>query len=388
MKVAIVHDWLTTYTGAERVLEQMLLAFPDAELFAVLDVMREDERGFLGGRRVRTSPLQRAPLLRRYYRRYLPLMPVCVEQLDVSGYDLVLSSSWAVAKGVLTGPDQTHVCYCHTPVRYAWELQHQYLRESGLERGLTSALVRYMLHRIRIWDARTATGVDSFIANSAFVARRIRKAYRREAAVIYPPVDVAAFTPGGAKDDFYVTASRLVPYKRLDAIVAAFAAMPGRRLVVVGDGPERRRLAALAGPNVQLVGHLPFDALRDKLRRARAFIFAAEEDFGIAPVEAQACGTPVIALARGGATETVCGLDHPSPTGVLYTEQSAAGVRGAVARFESLGEAIAPAACRANAMRFGPERFRRELQAHVAGAMGTNGAGTRAQLYAPPAAAR
>ena len=375
MRVAVVHDWLSTYTGAERVLEQILRVFPDADLFAVFDVMPASERGFLAGRAVRTSPLQRAPLLHRWYRHYLPLMPLAVEQLDVSGYDLVLSSSWAVAKGVLTGPDQLHVCYCHTPVRYAWELQHEYLRAAGLTRGLRGAAVRYLLHRLRIWDVRTHPGVDSFVANSGYVARRIRKTYRRDAVVIHPPVDVAGFTPGGERDDYYLTMSRLVPYKRIDLIVEAFAAMPARRLVVIGDGPDRRKLERLAPANVTLLGHVPEEALRERLRRARAFVFAADEDFGIAPVEAQACGTPVIALGRGGALETVRGLDDPAPTGVLYAEQSADGVRGAVELFERSEGAITAAACRENALRFGPERFRRELTEHVAALLAGTAAG-------------
>jgi glycosyltransferase involved in cell wall biosynthesis len=361
MKIAIVHDWLVTYAGAERVLEQMLALYPDADLYALIDFLPETERGFLRGRPVHTSFLQRLPGMRKGYRRFLPIMPLAIEQFDLSVYDLVLSSSYAVAKGVLTGPDQVHLCMCYSPARYAWDLQHQYLREAGLDRGLKGVLARRMLHRFRLWDARTANGVDRFIAISHFIARRIWKSYRRESAVIYPPVDVEGFTPGGARDDFYVTASRLVPYKRVDLIVEAFAAMPNRRLVVIGDGPEASRVRSRGKSNVRFLGQQPFEVLRDHLRRARAFVFAAEEDFGIAPLEAQACGTPVIAYDKGGVRETLFGLDSATPTCVFFAEQSPQSIVEAVETFETEGQKISPAACRENALRFEPKRFRREL---------------------------
>ena len=313
LRVAVVHDWLLVYSGAERVTEQLLKIFPQADLFAVVEFLPDTLRNFIGRRNVRTTFIQKLPGARRHYRSYLPLMPLAIEQLDVSSYDLVLSSSHAVAKGVLTGPDQLHVSYVHSPMRYAWDLQHQYLRETGLDRGLRGWLAKWSLHRLRIWDQRTANGVDHFIANSRFIRQRIQRIYRRDAHVIYPPVDVEAFMPAGARDDFYLTASRLVPYKRIGLIVEAFARMPGRRLLVVGDGPEREKIRALAGANVELLGYRDAEALRDLMQRARAFVFAAEEDFGIAPVEAQASGTPVIAYGRGGATESIRGLEDPAP---------------------------------------------------------------------------
>lgn len=365
MKVAIVHDWLVTFAGAERVLEQMLRVFPDADLYSLLDFIPATERAFLGGRTVQTSFLQRLPGARRHYRSFLPLMPYAIEQFDLSQYDLVLSSSYAVAKGVLTGPHQLHICYCHSPIRYAWDLQHQYLRESGLSRGVRSPIARYVLHRIRLWDSRSANGVDWFIAGSRFVSRRIAKFYRRRSVVIYPPVDVDAFTPGDTREDFYVTASRMVPYKRIELIVAAFAGMPEHRLVVIGDGPEDARIRARGGPNVQFLEHQPFPVLRDHLRRARAFVFAAEEDFGIAPVEAQACGTPVIAYGKGGVLETIHGLDSSQPTGVLFDEQSPEAIRRAVATFEREYHRFSMETCRQNALRFNPARFRQELEEYV-----------------------
>jgi len=365
MKVALVHDWLVTYAGAERVLEQVLAAFPDADLFSLIDFVPAAERAFLQNRVVHTSFLQRIPGMRRGYRRFLPLMPLAIEQFDLSSYTLVLSTSYAVAKGVLTGPDQLHICVCYSPMRYAWDLQHQYLRETGLDRGVKGALARWVLHRIRLWDARSSLGVDDFIAISEYIARRIWKVYRRESTVIYPPVDVDAFTPEGGREDFYVTASRMVPYKRIDLIVEAFAAMPQRRLIVIGHGPEAARIRARGGPNIQFLGHQPFDVLRDHLRRARAFVFAAEEDFGIAPLEAQACGTPVIAYGKGGVLETIRGLHCPQPTGVLFAEQTTDALCRAVATFEREMHRLTSEACRRNALRFDPVRFRRELEQYV-----------------------
>jgi glycosyltransferase involved in cell wall biosynthesis len=365
MRTAIVHDWLVTYAGAERVLEQLLALYPDADLYCLIDFVPESERAFLGGRPTRTSFLQRMPGVRRGYRRYLPLMPLAIEQFDLSSYDLVLSSSYAVAKGVLTGPDQLHVCYCHSPMRYAWDLQDQYLREAGLDRGVRSWMARYLLHRMRLWDYRTANGVDHFIANSHFVAQRIRKFYRRDAVVIHPPVDTEAFTPGEARQDFYVTASRLVPYKRMDLVVEAFSRMPHRRLVVIGDGPDSARIATKAGPNVRVMGRQPEAVLREHLQQARGFVFAAEEDFGIAPVEALACGTPVIAYGKGGVLETVDGLHHRSPTGVFFYQQTAAAIAEAVEQFEREEQRFSAAACRESALRFGVDRFRQRFEEYL-----------------------
>jgi len=252
MKVAIVHDWLTLKGGAEACLEEFLRLYPQADLFCAVDFLPEHERGFLKGHRITTSFVQRLPRAAKHYRAYLPFMPVAMEQLDVTGYDLVLSSTAAVAKGVITGPDQVHIAYTHSPIRYGWDLQHQYLAEAGLTRGIKSCLVRAILHYIRLWDTRTASGVDQFIANSRFIARRIRKVYGRKSTVIYPPVNLDRFTPAGTHGDVYVTMSRMVPYKRIPLIVEAFAAMPDRQLVVIGDGPEMSAVRAVAGANVTI----------------------------------------------------------------------------------------------------------------------------------------
>lgn len=367
MKVAIVHEWLTTYAGSEKVVEQMLQVYPEADVYAMVDFLPQQDRGFLGGRQVRTSFLQRMPLAKKKYRHYLPLMPLAVEQFDLSSYDLILSSSHAVAKGVITGPGQVHVSYVHSPIRYAWDMQHQYLKESGLQRGLKGAFAKYMLSRIRMWDYRTANGVDHFIANSEFIASRIWKVYRRESSVIYPPVNVGAFAYREDKEDFYLTASRMVPYKKMDLIAAAFAGMPDKKLVIIGDGPEMDKVKAQAAkaPNIEVLGYQPDAALIDHMQRARAFVFAAEEDFGITPVEAQACGTPVIAYGRGGTLETVRGLGSAQPTGVFFDEQQPEHIAAAVRRFEAEGGAIAAASCRKNAVRFAPEAFRKRLQQHI-----------------------
>lgn len=354
MRVAFVHDMTVGYAGSERVLEQMLAVFPQADLYTVVDFIPGKERAFLGDKVPRTSFIQKMPLARSKYRFYLPLMPLAVEQFDLSAYDLVISSSHAVAKGVLTGPDQLHICMCYSPIRYAWDLQHQYLAETGLTRGLRGAIARSVLHYIRMWDTRTANGVDTFIAISRFIARRIRKAYGRDSVVIYPPVDVESFVPGGDKQDFYFTSSRLVPYKRIDLIVEAFAQMPDKQLMVIGDGPEMPKIQAKAGANVKLLGYQPFSVLREHLQQAKAFIFAAEEDFGIAPVEAQACATPVIAYGKGGSLETVS-----DKTGIFFPQQTTESIVEAVQRFESVK--FDPSEIRKHAEGFSVQRFREEF---------------------------
>lgn len=366
MRIAVVHDWLISYAGSEKVVEQILICFPQADVFSLVDFLSASDRKLLAGRTVRTSFIQKLPLSRKYFRAYFPLMPLAVEQLDVSGYDLVISSSHAVSKGVLVGPDQLHVCMCHSPIRYAWDLQHQYLRESRLNQGLKSWWARWILHKIRIWDSRTAAGVDHFIANSNYISRRIAKTYRRDSHVIYPPVDIEAFPLQETKEEFYLTASRMVPYKKMPLIIEAFNRMPNYRLIVIGDGPDAERCRYLAGPNVSLLGYQNTEVLRDHMQRAKAFVFAAEEDFGITPVEAQACGTPVIAFGKGGALETIKGLDSINPTGLFFHEQTPEAIIAAVNSFEMLPpNTITANACRVNAIRFGVQRFRDEFSSFV-----------------------
>ena len=370
MKIAIIADWLTTYAGSERVLEQMIACYPQADVFAVVDFVPKESRGFLQGKQPVTTFIQKLPGAKRFARHYLPLMPLAVEQLDLSGYDLILSSSHAVAKGVIVGPDQLHISYVHSPIRYAWDLQHQYLKESGLDKRAIGWLARWLLHKIRLWDVRTQFGVDEFIANSRFIARRIHRVYGRNATVIYPPVDVDAFALCETKEDFYLTASRMVPYKRMDLIVEAFATMPDKMLVVIGDGPDFEKIRTKATSNVRLIGYQSFSVLRDHMQRAKAFVFAAEEDFGIAPVEAQACGTPVIAFGKGGALETIRGLGvmDADPTGIFFDEQSITAIVSAVQRFESSQTQFVPAAIRQHAEQFSVVNFRERYMHFVDGA--------------------
>jgi glycosyltransferase involved in cell wall biosynthesis len=365
MKIAIVHDWLVTYAGAERVLEQLLHCYPEADLFSLIDFLPKERRGFIQEKPVKTSFIQSLPFAKTKYRNYLPLMPLAIEQFDLSEYDLVISSCHSVAKGVITGPDQYHICLCYSPIRYAWDLQHQYLKETKLDRGAKGWLVKWLMHKIRIWDSRTANGVDKFIAISYFVKRRIWKVYRRNATVIYPPVDVEAYSLHDKKEEFYLTASRMVPYKKIDLIVEAFSAMPDKQLVVIGNGPDFDKAKSKAGDNVTLLGYQSHDVLKDYMQRAKAFVFAAEEDFGITPLEAQACGTPVIAFGKGGALETIRGLNEKCPTGVFFSEQSVESIIEAIGEFEKIGTRILSSACRENAMRFTQERFREEFQIFV-----------------------
>lgn len=363
MRVAVVHDWLVVYAGAERVLEQILKLFPEADLFALVDFLKESDRHFVGGRRAKTSFIQKLPMSKSKYRSYLPLFPLAIQQFNLENYDLIISSSYAVAKGVVTSPEQLHICYCHSPMRYAWDLQEEYLREKGWERGLRGLLARFILFNLRSWDSNSANLVDFYASNSRFVARRINKYYRRDAKVIYPPVSLEKFYANQIKEDFYLTASRMVPYKKISLIVEAFRGMPSRRLVVVGDGPEFGRVNEIArnAPNIEVLGYQASDALQDLMQRARAFVFAAKEDFGIIAVEAQASGTPVIAYGRGGILETVVPLGQDSPTGLFFFEQTPQAIQMAVQKFEENIDRFSAVTCRKNAHQFSEENFQNEF---------------------------
>ena len=365
MRVAIVHEWLVTYAGSERVVEQMLKVYPDAVLFTLVDGMKPEERpAFLEGVEVRTSFLQTLPFAARRHRAFLPLMPLAVEQHDLTDFDLVLSSQHCVSHGAVTAPGQTHLSYVHSPARYAWDLSRQYLRgkRPGFFNTLRSMPVWALLHYVRLWDQAASDRVDAFAVNSRFIGERVRKFYKRAGTVIHPPVDVDRFTaaPGSAREDFYLTAARMVPYKRVGRVVEAFRDTPGRRLVVVGDGPEEARVRRLAAgaDNIEFRGFVPGAELVDLLGRARAFVFAAEEDFGIGLVEAQACGTPVLAYGRGGARDIVADGD----SGLLFGDQSPAAVRAAVDRFEAEGVTWDAARIREHSLQFSEAEFRRKLR--------------------------
>lgn len=362
--VGLVHDWLPVYAGAERVLEQMINVYPESSLYSLIDFIADEDREFLQGKSVETSFLQSLPFAESAYRYYLPLAPIAIEQFDLTDHDVVVSSSYAVAKGVLTRADQLHVSYVHSPIRYAWDLYHDSLNGSGRLQGLRGLVARLVLHYMRLYDVSTARRVDVFLANSRHVAQRIWKTYRRPAHIIYPPVEVDRFTMTPDKEDYYLAMSRLVPYKRMDLIVEAFTEMPDKELIVIGDGPEYKTLKKKAGPNVSMLGYQPDEAVEHYMERARAFVFAAEEDFGIVPVEAQACGTPVIAYGCGGVTETV----QPGVTGVFFRQQEASHLQNAVAEFERIEPQLNPEEIRAHAEQFAPPVFRKAFSEFITAA--------------------
>jgi len=374
MKTAIIHEWLVNYAGSERVLEQIVKLYPEADIFTVCDFLPEEERGFILNKKTTPSFIQKLPFAKNKYRSYLPLMPSALRQFDLSGYDVIISNSHSVAKGVRKTHSQLQVCYCHTPMRYAWDLREQYLKESRLNYGIKGMIANYILDELRDWDNKTAQQVDHFVTNSHYIKDRIRRAYAKRAEVIYPPVDVNSFPLNENKDKYFLTASRMVPYKKMDLIVEAFK-LNGLPLVVIGDGPDLEKVKGKAEKNVEFLGFQKDSALREHLQKARAFIFAAEEDFGILPVEAQACGTPVIAFGSGGVTETViplAGLEEgtgnlssgsdAAPTGIFYDEQTISSLNKAVRIFQSVEGKFDPAAIRKNAERFGVERFRTEFR--------------------------
>lgn len=360
MRTAVIHEWLVTYAGSERVVEQMLQIYPDSDLFSLVEFLPPELKFFIQHKPVTTSFLQKLPFANPRFRTYLPLMPLAIEQFNLSEYDLVLSSNHAVAKGVMTRADQLHICYVHTPVRYAWDLQQQYLQGAKLDRGIKAALTHLILHYLRMWDVASANRVDHFIANSRYVAQRILKTYRRAAKVIYPPVEVERFYPNAKREDFYFVLSRFVPYKRVDLIVEAFTRL-GLPLVVVGDGADRDYLHSIAGRNVTILRHQPEAVVVDLMQRCKAFVFAAAEDFGISLVEAQAAGAPVIAYGKGGAAETVIS----GTTGLLFPEQTVESLIDAIKTVESKQIQFHPEKLRQHAEQFAPERFRQEFSRYI-----------------------
>ena len=358
MKVAIVHYWLLSMRGGEKVVEELCRMFPDADVFThVYDPEGVSET--IRRHQVRTTFIARLPRARRWYQRYLPLMPLALEALDLRGYDLVISSESGPAMGVLVRPDALHLCYCHTPMRYVWDMAPEYLQR--VPAGLRW-LARLILHYLRIWNHAAAQRVDVFVANSANVEQRVRRWFRRDAPVVYPPVDVRARTGAPPIEDFFLVVGQLVGYKRVDLAIEACNRL-GRRLVVIGSGEERARLERLAGPTVSFLGWQPTDVVESHLARCRAVLFPGEEDFGMVPVEAMASGRPVVAYARGGALESVV----DGQTGVLFHEQTAAGLIEAIERCERLAAAFDPAAMHAQAQRFSADRFRERLQEIIAG---------------------
>ncbi|MDX8538704.1 glycosyltransferase [Mesorhizobium abyssinicae] len=362
-RIAVVHDWCPNFRGGERVLAQICKQFPNAEVFTLFDFLpAEVKEQYFRDVEFHTSAANRLPMVQKFYRSLFFLCPFLIEQFDVTGYDAVISSSAAFSRGVITRPDQPHLCYVHSPVRYAWDEQFSYLQQGHLGFGPKGMLYRYMLHRLRTWDTRTAHGPDLMLANSNYVRSRIQHIYGRDARVVFPPVALAELPCVEDKDDYYVCASFLAPYKRTDLVIRAFNEMPSRRLVIVGEGQQSASLRALAGPNVTFSGYLPRQDYVDTLARAKAMVFAGCEDFGIALAEAQACGTPLIAFGRGGAVDIVQRLGASAePTGVLFKAQTVEHLKEAVERFEENSHAIAPRACSMNAARFSEENFDRAI---------------------------
>lgn len=365
LKIAIIHDWLVTSGGAERVLEQIICCFPNAHLYVVIDFLPEHHRQFIKDKIIKTSFIQHLPFANKIYWYYSPLMPLAIEQFDLSDYDIIISSSYAVAKGIIAGPDQLHISYIHSPIRFAWDLKNYYLKAFNYDRGVKSLLARLLFHYLKLWDSSSVNSIDSIITNSYFTGRRILKAYRRNATVIYPPVNTDFFSFHKEKEDFYLVASFMNPFKRIDLVVDAFTKMSNRKLIVIGDGPELQKIQSQATSNISFLGYVTVEKLRDYMQRAKAFVFAAPEDFGIIMVEAQACGTPVIAYGKGGAVEIVRDLNHQYPTGVLFPQQTITSLVQAIEKFEMEQDRIALEACRQNALRFAPDYFREELKMFV-----------------------
>lgn len=368
-RVAIIHDQLYTVGGAEKVLKSICDLFPQADVFAMYNKLSDGElTGIMGQRRPKTSFIQRLPQADKLRRTYFPLMPLAVEQFNLSGYDLIISSSYLVAKGVIIGPNQTHLCYIHSPMRYAWDQQWSYLQ--SLDNWPKRTLAKLVLHYMRSWDVRSANGVDHFIANSEFVARRIEKTYRRSARVLYPPVDLTTYEAARSKEverDRFVTMSRIAEGKRIDLLIEAFRTMPDLHLDIIGSGDLLPKLQAMAPANVAFLGRLSDEEAARRIARAAGFVYAAEEDFGISPVEAQAAGSPVVAYRSGGVTETVIGLRSgvSCPTGVFFEHQTPGEVAAAVRTLIQNRASFDPDACRQNAARFSEARFRRDFMKEV-----------------------
>ena len=355
MNIALVHDFFCNLGGSDQVAAALHQLYPQAPVYTLLVSGRNQDAELIQGTDLRPSFVQRLPLARRWHEPYLPFFPIAIESFDLTGYDLILSSSHVCAKGVIPAPEALHLCYCHTPARYAWDLGPLYLRRLNPLVRLYAAAV---MHRLRMWDVTSSARVDHFIANSGFVAQRIWRYYRRSATVIHPPVDTGFFTPGGQDGDYYLVVSRLTAYKRIDLAVEAFTQL-GLPLVVIGDGPERRRLQSQAGPNVTFLGAVSRNQVRESMRNCRGLIYPGKEDFGITPVEVQATGRPVVALGAGGALESVV----DGATGVLFAEQTAEALRDAVTRCSALSfdrEAI-----RRHALQFDREVFFRKMTGFV-----------------------
>ena len=352
-RVAIVHYWLVSMRGGERVIERLLRLYPNADIFThVYDP--DSVSATLKNAPIHTSFINRMPFAKRFYQYYLPLMPMALEGLDLSAYDLVISSESGPAKGIITRPDATHLCYCHSPMRYLWDHYHQYRREAPLPARL---VMPAMYHRLRQWDVSSSARVDKFVANSRFIQDRIRKVWRRESDVVHPPVETSLFTPSIEIDDNYLWVGQMVPYKRPDLAVEAFNAN-GLPLLMVGTGSMTKRLRAMAKPNIKFIDRLDFNALRRAYARARAFVMTAEEDFGITPVESMASGRPVVAFGRGGVKDSVI----PERTGIFFDRQEPDSLIEAIERTEHFLRHFDPREAVDQANLFAPDHFDEKMK--------------------------
>ena len=359
MKVAVVHDWFNDIGGAEKVVREILLCYPDADVFSLIDFYDKQKREkYLLGKKSNTSFIQYIPFAKKFYRFLFPLFPSAVEQLDLSNYDLIISSSSSVAKGIQKKETQLHICYCHSPVRYAWDLRQDYL--SVMKNPVSSGMFNFFLNKLQNWDLQANSRVDFFIANSENVKSRIKNNYNREAVVIYPPVDISSFDITTQKQDYYFTVSRLVAYKKTEQIIKAFAKFPHLKLVVAGDGPNRRKIQNIATSNVEILGYVPTEVLKEKIKYAKAFIANANEDFGITVVEAQSCGTPIIVPYLGGYKETV-----NENVGHFFEKQSINDIEKAIELFETHKKVYHKAEFIKNTTRFDKSRFRDEFASFV-----------------------
>jgi glycosyltransferase involved in cell wall biosynthesis len=356
MNIAFIHEWIASYAGSEKVLTAMAELYPDAPIYLTIHNERYTRGTPLEHRLIHTSFLQRLPWARTKHHLYLPLMPYAVEQHNLSAHDVVVSSSHAVAKGVLTRSDQLHISYVHTPMRYAWDMYLGYEGQGGRSRGPAGWAARWILHYLRMWDRLSADRVDVMVANSQYVARRIWKTYRRRAQVIYPPVDIDRFRPDRKREDFYLVVSRLVAYKRVDLIIEAFRRLD-KPLVVIGTGPEEHKLRRLAGPTVRFLANTDDQTVTDHMERCRALVVAAEEDFGITSVEAQAAGAPVVSYGQGGSRETIV----DGKTGVLFARQDVDDLCLAVQHLQTLSSVMLAEQMRLQVERFSKTRFKREI---------------------------
>lgn len=351
MKVAIVQDWFVVNGGAEKVVKELVALYPNADVYGLIDFLSEEDRqDIVAGKKITTSFLQHFPYAKQNYRNWLLLFPLAIESLDLSAYDVIISSSYAVAKGVKKLPHQLHICYCHSPIRYAWDLQDEYLSHLG---NVKKWLAKPILAYIRYWDIKTLNRVDVFLANSKYIADRIKRIYKRDAQVVYPPINIEEYVGTLTKKEYYFTSARLVAYKKIDLIIKAFNQMPHLKLVVGGNGPDLVKLKQLANHNISFTGFLPKAELTKYMQESKAFILAANEDFGITSIEAQSCYTPVIALKMGGYLETVV----ENKTGFFFDEQTAESIKSCVLQFEQLDFDLNPAFFKKNITMFSRSNF-------------------------------